>query len=103
MFVALALVACERSGLSPDSPEMVDLLDFTPNFGDSSAPPDLASACAEINACGDCEPGCNELVFDPKRGKPFPLSSDVQKDPNVIDGTVARDADGFLAMLPNGG
>src|SRR5579871_1208295 len=50
------------------------------------------------NPCGDNDPGCMSKGFGPSNGVPFPLSTDMPKDPNESDDGVGRDKNGYLTL-----
>ena len=51
----------------------------------------------EPNVCGDFDPGCMSQGFGPPQ-RPFPLSTDVQRDPRETDVGLVRDPNGWLGL-----
>src|SRR4051812_40061440 len=68
--------------------EDVDLAGFTDDAGDPGAP----------NICGDNDPQCQQFDVGPGLGKPFPLSTDPNKDPNAASDGVGRNPNGWLVL-----
>ena len=99
MGLALAALGCHRSGGGRD-----DRADLTTAWvwpsddgGNSSSSVDLAQF-NPTGACGESDPNCHLVVFDPAQNKPFPLVSDKLADPNVDGNGIGRDANGFLVI-----
>src|SRR5437868_5421508 len=83
-------------------PENQDLTIVFPPGEEGGAPPpdnsDLAMPPAQPNVCGDTDPSCTDVVFDPMAMKKFPLSGDMPADPNQTSNGVGRDGDGYLVL-----
>ncbi len=95
---ALSLAACGTSpsgGGGPMPPEK----DMAINFNQFDfAVPDDGGPPPQMNECGDTDPGCTVKGFGPATGQPFPLSTDMPKDPNEQDDGVGRDKNGWLGL-----
>ena len=103
---ALSLTAfgCYQSTRSDDGGNQqggpADLTFVFPNQGEDggmNSGSDLANN-GQGNTCGDNDPSCKSVTFDPSQNDKFPLSDDMPADPNASSDGVGRDANGFLIL-----
>ena len=78
-----------------------DLVFVFPNFDFSTTGGDdggqqMTNDCQQFDPKGG--QNCQEKQFGPDNGFPFPLSTDMPKDPNESDNGVVRDKNGYLGL-----
>ncbi len=71
---------------------------FNGQDGDNSGGGDFAMMGGGPTACGDTDPSCQDVLFDPGQMQKFPLSGDMPADPNASGVGLGRDANGFLVL-----
>ncbi|MSP59696.1 MAG: hypothetical protein EXR72_05020 [Myxococcales bacterium] len=94
---ALAPLACNQGTPGGNGGGTKDLSFVFNNGEDGGAGADGGDP-NQLNNCGDKDPSCQGVEFDPDNQKKFPLSSDKPPDPNQSNDGVGRDASGYLVL-----